>query len=228
MTHHSELSGFSRVYVEGATSVDIVHSDKFVISSTGEDSGHLRIEAAGDTLRIGRRGIGWGALLGNRPRASVAMPILRGIALSGASQGKVSGFDSSEELSLKLNGASHLEMARVRCARLRVEISGASNLTGEITATEGSEFGISGASRVELSGEGGKARIELAGASQSRLSRLSLGDTQLTSSGASSAQINLNGKLDINLSGASKVEYAGNAVMGNVHISGASTFSHRS
>jgi hypothetical protein len=37
----------------------------------------------------------------------------------------------------------------------------------------------------------------------------------------------VNAKLDISLSGASRLEYSGNPALGNVAVSGASTLKHR-
>jgi len=46
-------------------------------------------------------------------------------------------------------------------------------------------------------------------------------------SGASNASIQVNGKLDLELSGASRLTLGGNPTMGKVQISGASSLSRR-
>ncbi len=219
------LTDFSRIEVDGAFKVDVTRSDSYSVSVDSMDPGFVRIEKVGDTLKVGRRG--WLGFFSGHPHATIAMPVLERMSLSGASQGKVSGFKSEGELTIKLSGASHLEVRDMATARLRLEVSGASNVAGEATAEE-VVMTISGASRVELSGSGGKGSLKLSGASQARLPAFSLTDAGLESSGASSSQIKVNGRLDINLSGASRLEYAGTPSLGDVRVSGASTLNRRS
>jgi hypothetical protein len=226
-TNNYDYHDFRRVRVEHALSVDITRSDVYSVSVTGDDPGHIRIEKQGDTLKIGRRGLDLLAIFRDRPHVEVAMPELDEIVLTGASHGKAQGFKSDRDLTIKVNGASHFEIRDVQCGRLKVDISGASNLAGDSTACGDTEFVVSGASRVELAGTGTNARVELSGASQARLSNLSLNDAEAEISGASNAQLKANGRLSINLSGASKLEYAGNPSLGDVKVTGASTLSRR-
>jgi hypothetical protein len=227
MTNQSfDFVDFNRIRVDGAVSIDIVRSDTFNIMVTAEDISHIRVEKIGDTLRIGRRGFDWMSLFRTRPHASVTMPELYELTLSGASQGKVRGFQSDRDFFLKLSGASHLEAGAMSTGKVWVEVSGASNFTGDIRAIGDARFDISGASRVELTGPGRDAVIELWGASQARLANLTLNNAAVNISGASSAFLRVNGKLDINLSGASHLEYAGNPSLGEIRVSGASTLRH--
>lgn len=223
-TQRYDFTDFSQVEVEGAFTVDITRADSYSVAIEASDPGYVRIEKIGDTLRVGRRG--WLGFLSGHPHATITMPALERVSFSGASHGKVAGFKSDVGLTVELSGASHLEVRDTVCGRLRLEVSGASNLVGDVITQE-TEMGISGASRVELSGSGGKARLRLSGASQARLPALSLTDTGLESSGASSSQLKVNGKLDVALGGASRLEYGGTAILGNVRVSGASTLNRR-
>jgi hypothetical protein len=223
-THQYDFTEFSQVEAEGAFTLDITRADTYSVSIESNDPGYVRIEKLGSTLKVGRRG--WLGFLSGHSHARITMPALERVTLSGASHGKVAGFQSDGELSIRLSGASHLEVHDTVCGRLRLDVSGASNLVGDVTTRE-TEMGISGASRVELSGSGGKAHLRLSGASQARLPSLSLTDTGLESSGASSSQLKVNGKLDLALGGASRLEYGGTAVLGDVRVSGASTLNRR-
>ena len=51
----------------------------------------------------------------------------------------------------------------------------------------------------------------------------SVNNTYIDFSGASRASLNINGRLDVSLSGASSVEYTGNPTLGEMDISGASS-----
>ncbi len=224
-TQQYDFTGFTQVEVEGAFTVDITKADGYSVSVDASDLSYVRVEKLGNTLRVGRRG--WLGFLGGRQHATVTMPALERVSFSGASQGKVVGFRSEGELAMKLSGASHAEVRDTVCRKLRLDVSGASNLVGELSTQE-VDMTISGASRVELSGSGGRGSLKLSGASQARLPAFNLADTGLESSGASSSQLKVSGKLDINLSGASRLEYAGSPSLGDVRVSGASTLNRRS
>jgi len=222
----NDLRDFSKVRVEGAFLVDITRSDDYRVDVSADDAAHIKIERSGDTLRIGRRGMPWW-FLHARPRVAVAMPALEELTLSGASQGKAAGFKSERDLSLRLNGASHLEVRDMSSGKLRIDVSGASNLVCGVPIVKEKDVVVSGASRIEVAGSAEKAKIELSGASQVKFANFALQDCRVMISGASSAQLRASGKLDLNLSGASRLEYAGSATMGDVRVSGASTLSHR-
>ncbi len=222
-----DISDFTRVIVESALSVDIERSDAYSVTADSDDFSYIRAEKTGDTLKIRRRGIDLRSIFRARPNVRVTMPQLDELALSGASQVRTRGFHSDHELLVKLNGASHLEISSISSGNMKFEVSGASNIAGDINVNGDTWFKINGASRVELAGYGTSATLELSGASQARLAVFSLNNAKTSISGASNAQLKVNAQLDISLSGASRLEYTGNPALGNVAVSGASTLKHR-
>ena len=224
-----DFRDFSRVKVESIHSVTITRGDSYNIAIETENTGNLKVEKIGNTLHIGLKRTGWLDFfsVGNRPHTIITMPELDEITLSGASHTKIQGFKSEGNLYFRINGASHLEVSDMTTRTLHIEVSGASNLTGDIAISEDTDIKVSGASRVELTGNAGHTNIDLSGASQAKLSHLNLGDTTAKISGASSAQIKVNGKLDLNVSGASRLVYDGNISLGDVRVTGASSLTHR-
>lgn len=224
-----DFRDFSRVKVESTHSVTITSGDTYSITVETENPGNLNVEKIGNTLHVGLKRTGWLDFftLSNRPHCIVTMPELDEIALSGASHGKVQGFKSDRDMFFRVSGASQLEVYDMTTKTLHIDVSGASNLTGDITITEDTDIKVSGASRVELTGNAGHTRIDLSGASQAKLNNLNLGDTNAKISGASSAQVKVNGKLDLNVSGASRLVYDGNISLGDVRVTGASSLTHR-
>lgn len=220
------IAGFTRVRVEGACSVDILRSDSYGVVVPQEDYGHVKFREEGDTLVITRKGIA-SLFFHARPRAIVTMPELSELTLTGASHGKVLGFQTDRELFLNLDGASHLEMNSMAAGNIRIRISGASHLSGEVKANHDARLDITGASWMELTGSGENARIAISGASQARLANFILNNSDVHVSGASSANLKVNKKLDLNISGASRLEYAGSPSLGKVSVSGASTLKQR-
>ena len=107
---------------------------------------HVRVTKSGDTLRIdlGTFARPISAML----EATITMPELYDLEVSGACHGTISGFNSSEDLN--------------------IEVSGASKVEGDITAGN-TNFDISGASTLELEGTAGDMDAEVSGASRLNL-----------------------------------------------------------
>ena len=93
--------------------------------------------------------------------------------------------------------------------QLRVETSGASNVT--LTCQDmGSVFTtISGAGQVTLHGTADEQTVNLSGAGQLRAFDLTTQDADVTISGAGDASIRANKRLNAHISGGSKVRYKG-------------------
>lgn len=224
MSEQKNTTGdFSRVNIESALTVEIQQADFCNVTATGD----VRIEKSGDTIKIRRKGFDIGAIFRPRPHVRITMPYLHEIVLSGASQVRVGKFVSDHPLIVRLNGASHVEIESMSAGNTRMEVTGASNVTGDFKVSGDIDLKINGASRVELTGLSESARLELSGASQARLANFSFNNIDTNISGASSAQLKVSGKLDVNLSGASRLEYAGNPILGNATVSGASSLKHR-
>jgi len=158
----------------------------------------------GDTLKIGLKTIP--SLGPVTLKATITMPQLLGLDISGATRGTVSDFSSAEDVDIK--------------------VSGASKVTGDITAGN-AEFDISGASTVQLEGSANDMVADVEGASRFNLGGFAVNNANVSLSGASTGTVNLNGKLDADLSGASKLEYIGEPTMGTINTSGASTISQK-
>jgi hypothetical protein len=104
----------------------------------------------------------------------------------------------------------------------RLSLSGASSVTGEITAGD-AQFDLSGASSAELTGSAKDVIINASGASQTELGGFSGHNVAVKLSGASRSTVKVEGRLDARLSGASRLSWIGNPVMGDIRTSGAST-----
>ncbi len=218
-----DYTGFTRVRVERALAVDILKADAYSVT-IGDDFSRVRMEVIGDTLCIERRGMDW---FRSRPHIVITMPLLKEITLGGACHGKVIGFQSNNDLGIKLTGACHLEINSVTAGNVKVEVAGASNLTGDLSYSGEGFFNVGGASRVVLQGTGNTGKIELAGASQAKLAGMALRNVVLKCVGASSAQLRVSDNLDVSLVGASRLEYYGSPVIARVQVAGASVINHK-
>jgi len=227
VTQEFNFSDFTRVGVGHAFEVEVVQADSYRVSITADDNlfEYIRVSKAGKTLKIGIKPT-IGPVSGTL-RAEITMPQLYGLELSGATHGTVKGFSSSEDFDLELSGASSLDISDMAADDIKFELSGASGVSGDITASGDARFDLSGASKVELEGSASDVVIDAGGASRVELAAFTVNNADVDLSSASHGTVNLDGRLDVHLSGASKLSYIGEPTMGNIRMSGSSTLSKK-
>ena len=69
--------------------------------------------------------------------------------------------------------------------------------------------------------------VDASGANRVKLAAFPVSNADVSLGGASSGTVNLDGRLDADLSGASKLSYIGEPTMGTINTSGASTLSKK-
>jgi hypothetical protein len=221
----NDITGFNRIEVSSAFYADISRSDTYSVSVVVNEkmADYLKVVKVGDTLEVGFRTTAWTSWLGirSRPQVIITLPDLRGLGLSGASEGKLKGFKSSNDFELEVSGASNLDID-METGAFTAEISGASHVNGNVIAGR-SDLTITGASHTTLSGSGGDIMLDVSGASHAYLEKYGVVNANVIISGASQGRVNASGKLDVDLSGASHLEYGGKPTLGKINISGASS-----
>lgn len=206
VTGEADISGFDQVDVGYAFDVDIRQDETYSVVVRIDDNlaDYLVVEKQGSTLGIGLEP-GYSYTM-HKGEVEITMPILAGLELSGSCDGKITGFASSEHL--------------------RVRISGASRLRGDIEAGD-ANIDVSGASELTLRGSGGNLTLETSGASTVDLSGFPVDNADIDASGASRIDVNSSGTLDANASGASVVRYRGDPGLGRIDTSGSSSVRQR-
>jgi len=223
-TRQFNFTEFTRVDIGSAFIYEIEQSDTYSISIRANNNLFDDIEVAkeGQTLKIEME-VPWAIFnIDPRPKAVITMPQLYGLNSSGATNGAVSRFSSTDDLNITASGASSVELLAISAGDVSFHVSGASKVSGDIKA-EDIDLDVSGAGSVQLEGSASDTEIEASGASDLDLASLTVNNASVTLSGASDCTLNLNGRLDTNLSGASKLEYIGEPTLGKMDITGAST-----
>jgi hypothetical protein len=226
-TKEFNYTGFNRISIRFALEVDIVRSDTFSVVITGADmlTDNIEVTQEGDKLVIGYKlnFVSFFTAPFTRATAKITMPELRELNITGAARGTVRGFNSPSDFGLYVSGASRLDFNEMAVGNLKFELSGASRIDGQIKAAGDVDIRISGATRLDLHGEAKNLHVEATGASRIELERFLVHDARYRLSGASRGSINVNGKLDVDLEGASALEYEGQVTMGDIKVTGAST-----
>jgi hypothetical protein len=230
-TQNFNLSGFTRVNVRFAMDVEIVKSETFGVSVSGADSliDDINVYLEGDRLVIGYRFNFFSFITApfSRAHAVISMPVLREMQVTGAASVLIREFDSDQDFALYVAGASRVEFRGFSAANMNWDLSGASHIDGQMKLTGNTDIRVSGASKIYLRGSAQDIMVDASGASHIDLREFPGRNGKVRMSGASRSWINLNGKLDVDLNGASNLEYDGQIAMGDVRVNGASSLRKR-
>lgn len=191
---------FDRVEIEDAFEVTITQGTQFSIKAEGDyrNLDDMRVFKSGSTLEI--------EFEDNHSRQyttyiTITMPVLYEANFSGAVNATVNGFRNQNEFSAILSGAS---LAQI-----------------DLFATK-TDFRLSGASRVRLTGEANSLAASISGASNLSAYEFPVKTGRIILSGASQAQVTVADQLAGDVSGASELTYKGNPQV-SVEASGGST-----
>ena len=202
VTEEMVITGFDTVEVGNTFEVTISRAGLYDIMVEADDNllMYLDVRKSGETLSIRLQP---GTSIQNATlKAQIALPELRSVRFSGASRGRIQGFEMGQ---------------------FDATLSEASFLSGDIV-TGDIEIFLSGASAVDLTGTGPSLSLKASGASKADLDKFRVNTAAVNLSGASTARLTVFDVLDpVSLSGASKLIYSGNPLVRNLHISGAST-----
>ena len=221
-TRDFSLTGFTNVEAAATFEVVITESAVHSVSVTADNNlfEYLDIKTSGSTLYLGPKpGV---SLLRGTLKASIGLPQLDGLELSGASDGRVTGFTSTRPLTVVLSGASSARFDDASAGETKLSLSGDSDLSGKLTGTDVT-IELSGSSAISLVGSATTMNATGSGASELTLEEFVVKAADVRLDGASNAHVFVTGDLRVELSGDSHVWYAGNPTLRNVKLSGSST-----
>jgi hypothetical protein len=211
---HAELrntGSFHSVRVSNAITLIVSQGNETAVVVSAADPAfrnRIKTEVHEGVLHISYEGGGALNLNKKNPalRAYVSVQQLRMIEAVGACDVKVNGVLRSEELKINLSGASQFK-GEVLATTLQVEQSGASTskIKGRVT----------------------HLTVQVTGASDFNGFDLVADNAKTQAGGASDIRITVNKDLQVYCSGASDVQYRGNAVISDFRSSGASSIRKR-
>jgi Putative auto-transporter adhesin, head GIN domain len=230
-TKEYNLSGFTRIQVKFAMDLDIVRSDTYSIITAGNDTqlDNLNVAQEGDRLTIGYS-LNLKSVLAvpfSRMHARITLPDLREFSLTGAAHATIKGFTTPNDFDLFVAGASQIEISEMSVGNMKCELNGASRVVGGIRAGGNVDLKVAGASRIDLRGSAQDVDLDVSGASHIELDDFPVRNAKVRLVGASHSIVNASGKLDVRLDGASRLEYEGQPTLGDVQVTGASSFKKR-
>jgi hypothetical protein len=205
------VGSFHAVQLSHAFSVIITQGSEEAVAVSAADKdlmAHIKTKVENGVLKIGfENDKKWNAR-NPKLKAYISVKNLDAIRASGACEVKIEG---------TLNAPS-----------LKIELSGASDLTGKINVSDKLDAHLSGASDLSLTGIADNATIDVNGASEMKAYDFTTSNCKIEASGASSVQITVDKELSANVSGASNVRYKGTGMIRDIKTSGAGSISRKS
>jgi hypothetical protein len=203
LTKEYKIADFNSVDIRAVFEVEIAQGDAFHVSVTADDNlfDYIKADKHDSTLTFSLDSKDKSFHTKEHLKAKVTMPSLRTLKINGAAKATVSGFKNSPEISIDVNGASHLK-GNLETKTMTVKAAGASHM--------------------KLTGSAKEAKLNLSGASHLDLSDFAIEQADVHLSGASQATVNAKSKLDYSVSGASHLGYRGEPTIGRADKSGAS------
>jgi hypothetical protein len=170
-----------------------------------------------------------------KDRARIVVEVKNGILYVGLEKGswkwkgnkKLKAYISFKKIDkLDVSGASDVFIqGSISADKLKVDLSGASDLKGKLDIKDQLIVDISGASDMTVSGTVNRLTLGVSGASKFKGEDFATDFCDAHASGASDIKITVNKELSANASGASDVRYKGAGVIRDIRTSGASSIS---
>ena len=195
---------FTSIKASYTCDLTVMKGDDFSIVIQCDDNivPYLETSLSGNILNIS---LSSGYLFTNIEfEATVVMPELKYLNVSGASSATTTGFENNGDFNLIVSGASDANIDMISTANVNCDVSGASYLNMSSITTNGN------------------VTINCSGASTSDCRDISSNNGNITVSGASTVYSNLAGSLNGSVSGASTLYYLGTPTINSIDISGAS------
>lgn len=205
------VGSFTKLDISSAFDVVITQSNQesLAVSSNIEgDNQNIITSVENGKLRIGYKNRDRKWYKNHNLKAYISVKNLESFEGSGASKITIEGSLAAQNLEIRLSGATDLKGALAVREKLSLDLSGASDVT--------------------LTGAAGSIDIDASGASDIKAFELMAGDCNIDASGACSIRISVEKEMSADLSGASTVQYKGNAMIRNIKTSGASNISRKS
>ena len=94
----------------------------------------------------------------------ISAPMLSGIEVNGAIDGKILSLNQEEKFELEVNGAADLELNKVSVPQFKIEINGAGDLDCKDLNVGSLDIEVNGAGDVKLAGKAESCKLDVSGA----------------------------------------------------------------
>ena len=204
-------SGFTGIEVSGSIDLYISQGTEEAVAisaNSDEIKGRIKTEVRNGILHIflDGKGLNWKTWSNHKMKAYVTYKTLERLEASGASNIRTADI--------------------IRQSNLRIELSGASDFTGDVAVTK-LKISTSGASNMKISGTADNTEFDANGACSVKAYDLKTDMCKIDASGASNIRVTVNKELNAVASGGSTIYYRGTGLIRDISTSGGATVKRR-
>lgn len=147
ITQSYDLSGFSKIRVDGVFSVDVTQGETFSITASGDEKEmeQIDVELNGNTLVLGSKKKSWSRNSGDRHgiTTTITMPTLDGISINGVSEFSGVSLDLGD-LDVDVNGVTDMTLSGT-CDDLTANINGVGDIDLKSLQCQTGDLSVNGA-----------------------------------------------------------------------------------
>jgi uncharacterized protein YaiE (UPF0345 family) len=226
-----QIGSFKAIKVSSGIDLYLTQAESCAVAVSASDNdirNRIQTIVEGETLVIklkNANGWSWSKWGNYKMKAYVSVKELNALLGSGAVNIFLLSKIVTPTLNVKLSGASDFK-GEIDAAVLSVNVSGASDFNAQVNASS-MILEASGASNIEMNGIVDDISIDLSGASDAKLYDLYAKGAVVKVSGASTANVQVSKLLKAQASGASNINYKGDAIVREMNSSGSSSIKHK-
>lgn len=198
-----DVRDFDEVMMKVSGKVLITQGNKNEVILEGDADllEEIETEVRGGRLSIRNRRERWWSNNSRRSRLTVYVTVkkLRGAYISGSGDIISQNTLITDDFTASIAGSGDIEI----------------DLEAEYVVSK-----ISGSGNIELEGKSDRAKLSISGSGKYLAEKLMVGDYQISMSGSGRGSINLDGDLDVRISGSGKIYYMGKPTSVNSSVSG--------
>lgn len=198
-----DVRDFDEVIMRVSGKVLITQGDKNEVILEGDTDllEEIETEVRGGRLNIKNKRERWWSNNSRRSRLTVYITVkkLRGAYISGSGDIISQNTLITDDFTASIAGSGDIEI----------------DLEAEYVVSK-----ISGSGNIELQGKSDRAKLSISGSGKYLAEKLMVGDYQISMSGSGRGSINLDGDLDVRISGSGKIYYMGKPTSVNSSVSG--------
>lgn len=197
-----KIDGFDSLNVKGAFVLDLIQGDSFKVTLSTDDNlfNRIRVVVERKTLKLSIEAPA--SFFPTSLKATITMPSLIAVNLSGGAKTSISGFQSANNFSLFLEDTS--------------------SINGSIIA-DNIDIHLSDSSVAILQGEAEGLVLMSSGNSKLDLGKFTFNRAQIKLQNGAEAILDVIGAFNVTLNDTSRLYYSGNPIFTNTSISGQST-----
>jgi hypothetical protein len=186
-----DFKDFTNVQISNSFHYDLEQSDTYSVNVSTYSSlvDRLDIHQSGNTLFVSMKNntvFGFNFSNGDYPSVTITLPQISKLAVSGSCRGTAAGFKSTNDLEVDLSASSSANLD-VTAGKTNMNISGSSNISGNLTAGDTSII-VSSSSRLDMDLLTGKTSLTFS-SSSSGAGSLTAADTTTNVTGSSNINI---------------------------------------